>query len=96
MEHPQPLGQRRKVMVEHDEQETGILRNTELLVLFTCSFDRPLDLVPWLCEPEDGRIVETPMGKSGGATLALQQQLVGIDPRMEAFHTPTSMQQKGF
>jgi hypothetical protein len=83
-------------MVEHDEQEPGILRNTELLVLFTCSFDRPLDLVPWLYEPEDGRIVETPMGTSGGAALALQQQLVGIDTCVEAFHTPTSMQQKGF
>jgi hypothetical protein len=57
-------------MVEHDEQATGILRRTELLVLFTRSSDRPLDLVPWLCEPEDGRIVETPIGISCGTSLA--------------------------
>ena len=45
MEHPQPLGQRRKVMVEHDEQGTGILRSTELPMLFIRSSDRALDLV---------------------------------------------------
>ncbi len=70
MEHPQPLGQHRKVMVEHDEQGTGILRRTELFVLFTRSSDRPLDLAPWLCELEDGRIIETPMGTSCGTARA--------------------------
>ncbi len=57
-------------MLEHDEQGTGILRSTELLVLFTRSSDRALDLVPWLCEPEDGRIIETPMSTSCGTALA--------------------------
>jgi len=45
MEHPPPLGQGRKVTVEHDEQGTGILRSTKLLVLFIRSSDRALDLV---------------------------------------------------
>ncbi len=57
-------------MVEHNEQGTGILRSTELPVLFTRSSDRALDLVPWLCEPGNGRIVETPMGTAGGTALA--------------------------
>jgi hypothetical protein len=74
MEHPQPLGQHRKVMVEHDEQGTGILRSTELLVLFIRSSDRPLDLVPWLCEPQDGRIVETPMGTACGKSRRRLQE----------------------
>ena len=33
-------------MVERDEQGTGILRRTELLVLFTRSSDWPLDRAP--------------------------------------------------
>jgi hypothetical protein len=45
MKHSQLLGQGRKVTVEHDEQATGILRSTELPMLFIRSSDRALDLV---------------------------------------------------
>jgi hypothetical protein len=69
MEHPQPLGQRKKVTVEHDEQGTGIVWRTEPPMLFIRSSDRALDLISWLCEPRDGRLVETPMGTACGTAL---------------------------
>ena len=72
MEHPQSLGQRKKVTAEHDEQGTGILRRTELPMLFIHSSDRALDLISWLCEPKDGRLVEASHGHSvwNGSWLA--------------------------
>jgi len=63
MNHPDALGQHKRVRIEQDKQGNVLLRKTDLATTFSLSPDEALDLLQWLYDHRDELILQEPTGK---------------------------------